>query len=105
MAPSLRKIAALSAVAIFAYTISYPILLTAFSSNVAGSPGPDLQTLKMASGVTGLIFAFAVNRLYGKGREMVGKLLSKIRGYTEKIKERSKSITGNGRGTVERDDE
>ena len=97
--------AALSAVAVAAYAVSYPILLTAFSSNVMGNPGADLQTLKLASGVTGLIFAFAVNRLYGKGREMVGKLRSKIRGYTEKIKERSKSITGNGRGTVKRDDE
>jgi hypothetical protein len=105
LAPSLRKIAALAAAAISAYAISYPILLTAFSSNVAGSPGADLYTLKLASGVTGLIFAFAVNRLYGKGREMVGRLLSKIRGYAEKIKERSMSITGRGRGTVERDDE
>jgi hypothetical protein len=86
LAPSLRKIAAFSAAAVAAYAISYPVLLTAFSSNVAGSPGADLQTLKLASGVTGLIFAFAVNRLYSKGREMVGRLLSKIRGYTEKSK-------------------
>ena len=105
MAPSLRKIAALPAVAIAAYAASYPVLITAFTSNVAGSPGADLQTLKLASGITGLIFAFAVNRLYGKGREMVGRLLSKIRGYTEKSKEHSKGISGKGRGTVERDDE
>lgn len=88
MAPSLRKMAALSVAAVAAYAVSYPILLTAFSSNVMGSPGADLQTLKLASGFTGLIFAFAVDRLYGKGREMVKRLLSKMRGYTEKIKER-----------------
>jgi len=81
LAPSLRKMAALSAAAVAAYAASYPVLLTAFTSNVPGSPGADLQTLKLASGITGLIFAFAVNRLYGKGREMVSRLQSKIRGY------------------------
>ena len=105
MAPSYRKMAALSAATVAAYAVSYPVLLTAFTSNVAGSPGADLQTLKLASGIIGLIFAFAVNRLYGKGREMVGRLQSKMRGYTENSKERLKGISDKGRGTVERDNE
>ena len=104
MAPSLSKIAALSVAAIIAYFVSYSLLVTAFSPNIGGSYGVDLQTVKFTSGIIGLSSALAVHRLYGWGRKMVKSILSKIHGYIEKGKRQSKRISGKGRETIKRDD-
>jgi hypothetical protein len=105
LAPSLSKIAALSVAAIIAYFVSYSLLVTAFSPNIGGSYGVDLQTVKFTSGIIGLSSALAVHRLYGWGRKMVRRLLSKIHGYTEKGKKHSERISGKSRETVKKDDQ
>ena len=104
LAPSLSKIATLSIAAV-AYFVSYLVLVTAFSPNMGGSQSVDLYTVKLTSGVIGLSFSLAVNQLYGLGRKMVRRLLSKIHGYTEKGKNHSERISGKSRETVIKDDQ